>query len=207
MGKVRLLGGKPLMVGGKVALSDACCCGTGACPPAPEQRIVTTIRIIIDGMVTGFESDCGSGCIPTAVSLDTLDTGIITLDYASWFDFGEDVPFCQQQLPFTTANVNYTCPSACCGGSDCDPSTTFYSISPNFGIRAGGAWRLEFNGLESGIIGCGSSGVTIGLGIIILDIPAASIVGTNTFSLGPVTVPNGSCSAVNVSYSGSIICT
>jgi len=30
MAKVRLLGGKPLMVGGKVALSDDCCCG----PPA-----------------------------------------------------------------------------------------------------------------------------------------------------------------------------
>ncbi len=28
MAKVRLLNGKPLMVGGKVALSDDCCCGT-----------------------------------------------------------------------------------------------------------------------------------------------------------------------------------
>ncbi len=29
MAKVRLLQGKPLMVGGKVALSDDCCCGAG----------------------------------------------------------------------------------------------------------------------------------------------------------------------------------
>ncbi len=32
MAKVRLLQGKPLMVGGKVALSDDCCCGGVVCP-------------------------------------------------------------------------------------------------------------------------------------------------------------------------------
>ena len=31
MAKVRLLNGKPLMIGSKVALSDACCCPTGLC--------------------------------------------------------------------------------------------------------------------------------------------------------------------------------
>ncbi len=36
MAKVRLLGGKPLMVGGKVAMSDDCCCSTtGACCAGP----------------------------------------------------------------------------------------------------------------------------------------------------------------------------
>ncbi len=46
MAKVRLLNGKPLMVGGKVALSDACCCGAGACPTLTE---VTFDSVVFDG--------------------------------------------------------------------------------------------------------------------------------------------------------------
>ncbi len=65
MPKPRLLGGKPLMVGGKVALSDDCCCG---------------------GV---FPSDCGS--IPTLISIgwggngDTRDEAIAN---ALEFGFG-----------------------------------------------------------------------------------------------------------------------
>ncbi len=43
MAKVRLLNGKPLMVGGKVALSDDCCCGTpGVCPDPDAPTIDVT---------------------------------------------------------------------------------------------------------------------------------------------------------------------
>jgi hypothetical protein len=41
MAKVRLLQGKPLMVGGKVALSDDCCCGGAVCPPDGVDLTVT----------------------------------------------------------------------------------------------------------------------------------------------------------------------
>src|SRR5437762_1354614 len=47
MPKVRLLNGKPLMVNGKVALSDDCCCGAGPC-----QDIVcaATLDVTISGL-------------------------------------------------------------------------------------------------------------------------------------------------------------
>ncbi len=48
MAKVRLLNGKPLMVGSKVALSDDCCCG-----PTPPTTCCTTatITIVFSGIV------------------------------------------------------------------------------------------------------------------------------------------------------------
>ncbi len=60
MPKPRLLGGKPLMIGGKVALSDDCCCGGGpphGCPcPAPpgpgtEDAATCIYAQLIDGTV------------------------------------------------------------------------------------------------------------------------------------------------------------
>jgi hypothetical protein len=47
MPKVRLLNGKPLLVGGKVAMNDACCCGEGACPDS------------IEFTVSGISVNCG----------------------------------------------------------------------------------------------------------------------------------------------------
>jgi hypothetical protein len=53
MAKVRLLQGKPLMVGGKVSLSDDCCCG-GACPD------VETLNVEFAGVLL----DCACVDIP-----------------------------------------------------------------------------------------------------------------------------------------------
>ncbi len=61
MAKVRLLNGKPLMVGGKVALSDDCCCGTpGIC------QDVATITVAISGVTLCpgcVEIDAGGGAV------------------------------------------------------------------------------------------------------------------------------------------------
>lgn len=45
MAKVRLFGGKPLLVGGKIAISDGCCCTAAqACPdPLPSQECPRTL--------------------------------------------------------------------------------------------------------------------------------------------------------------------
>ncbi len=44
MAKVRLFGGKPLLVNGKVSLSDDCCCGgIVPCPPVEEMTNITIV--------------------------------------------------------------------------------------------------------------------------------------------------------------------
>ncbi len=57
MAKVRLLNGKPLMVGGKVALSDDCCCA-GQCPDCPAGSVTVTFNSL---------SIC-AGCIPVVLN-------------------------------------------------------------------------------------------------------------------------------------------
>ncbi len=52
MAKVRLLNGKPLMVGGKVALSDDCCCESATCHDCPADNITLTLSGIT--LCTGF---------------------------------------------------------------------------------------------------------------------------------------------------------
>ncbi len=51
MAKVRLLNGKPLMVGGKVALSDDCCCGGGGCADCPTSpcHAIGEIHVAVEG--------------------------------------------------------------------------------------------------------------------------------------------------------------
>ena len=98
MPKVRLLGGKPLIVGGKVALSDSCCCGAGTCPD------VDPITVAFSGI-----SLC-SGCLDATpfgfgVSINNLiATGVIngTFTLARYFTGSPEGWF------FTTGNrINY----------------------------------------------------------------------------------------------------
>ncbi len=49
MAKVRLLNGKPLMVGGKVAISDGCCCSTPCPTVCPASVTVKFTGVTIDG--------------------------------------------------------------------------------------------------------------------------------------------------------------
>ncbi len=62
MAKVRLLNGKPLTVGGKVALSDDCCCGgtTGACCDEDDNCTITTAAACSEagGTFYGVGTDC-----------------------------------------------------------------------------------------------------------------------------------------------------
>ncbi len=64
MAKVRLLQGKPLMVGGKVALSDDCCCGgtTGACCVGFDcsQTTQDECENVLGGIFLGVGTECGS---------------------------------------------------------------------------------------------------------------------------------------------------
>jgi hypothetical protein len=64
MPKVRLLNGKPILVNGKVAMADACCCGgtgTGACCIGNECRIVSEADCIAAG---GTFQGSGTTCTP-----------------------------------------------------------------------------------------------------------------------------------------------
>ncbi len=65
MAKVRLLNGKPLMVSGKVALSDACCCGAAFTCSTSESVTVT---------FTGISIGCG------CVSLTTIPSSVNVTD-------------------------------------------------------------------------------------------------------------------------------
>ncbi len=73
MAKVRLLQGKPLMRGGKVALSDDCCCGPpaghGACCIGLSCSIKTNAACIAAGGVyKGDGTPCGAQtCCPTII--------------------------------------------------------------------------------------------------------------------------------------------
>ncbi len=72
MAKVRLLNGKPLMVGGKVALSDDCCCAQGCscCPPA-----TATIDVTFSGVGdVGACKTCVLSGHTALVSVSTLNT-------------------------------------------------------------------------------------------------------------------------------------
>ncbi len=87
MAKVRLLHGKPLMVGGKVAMSDDCCCGGGGgfsctADPQPDPIILT-----ISGVVScpGFEGSDFNG----AFELPLVATG----EWAKFVDFTDPFPF------------------------------------------------------------------------------------------------------------------
>ncbi len=85
MAKVRLLNGKPLMVGGKVALSDDCCCQQGACPvPCAENLYLTFSGVIPDSCgchAQTIEIFTGFDVTPYVVPL--VDTDGAT--YCQWF--------------------------------------------------------------------------------------------------------------------------
>ena len=53
MAKARLLGGKPLLISGKVALTDDCCCGIRFCP---DWASVPCINVTFSGIV-GCDDD------------------------------------------------------------------------------------------------------------------------------------------------------
>ncbi len=74
MAKVRLLHGKPLMVGGKVALSDDCCCGGPTPPPfnCPDNLTAPTITITFAGLDQCFPD-------PSSQPPDALLNGSFTL--------------------------------------------------------------------------------------------------------------------------------
>ncbi len=105
MAKVRLLHGKPLMVGGKVALSDDCCCGgqPGVCPDTETITITFTAiancPVIISGDFNGAfiltqtfagsgiwegagaDYDAGLGTTPTVVTVSCSSEFGISIDY------------------------------------------------------------------------------------------------------------------------------
>lgn len=59
MAKVRLLDGKPLLVSGKVALSDSCCCGGGACCVGTNCSASTREACdAVGGLYMGDDSVC-----------------------------------------------------------------------------------------------------------------------------------------------------
>ncbi len=64
MAKVRLLNGKPLMVGGKVATSDDCCCPS-ACPDCPAVSVTITFSGVIACV----------GCVPVVTNLASYIIG------------------------------------------------------------------------------------------------------------------------------------
>ncbi len=106
MAKVRLLHGKPLMVGGKVALSDDCCCGAqppGVCPDTETITITFSLiencPVIIIGDFNGVfvltqtfpgsgiwegagaDYDAGLGITPTTVTFSCSSEFGISIDY------------------------------------------------------------------------------------------------------------------------------
>ncbi len=79
MAKVRLLQGKPLMVGGKVALSDNCCCQTGACCHAHGICTVATSSACLSagGIFQGVGTVCTPNpCCPNTVSIEVTLSGV-----------------------------------------------------------------------------------------------------------------------------------
>ncbi len=109
MGKVRLLRGKPLMVGGRVALSDGCCCGgsgAGAC--------------CVDGVCSSkTEADCnalggkflpGQSCDPNPCICPNPNKPTITLTYSGVEQcFPDDTVFPPAPFPngiFTLGNTS-----------------------------------------------------------------------------------------------------
>ncbi len=68
MAKVRLLNGKPLLVGGKVALSDDCCCSQPTtCPPDGSPITVRFAGVLIN---CGCFASGGEGIIGTDISVN-----------------------------------------------------------------------------------------------------------------------------------------
>ncbi len=81
MPKPRLLGAKPLMIGGKVALSDDCCCGgnTGACCD-PACNCTVTTKADCDAIGGAWTS--GRTCDPNpCVICPPVDTATVTVTF------------------------------------------------------------------------------------------------------------------------------
>jgi hypothetical protein len=138
MAKVRLLGGKPLMVGGKVALSDDCCCAPGGaccigfdpgsgyggtCEVLSEEECATA-----GGMWGGEGTSCDPDPCPTRACC--FGTGISqTCDTRTFDDcFGSggvpfpDFIFCEPTPCCPTVNLHFACSGTIdlsCDGSGC----------------------------------------------------------------------------------------
>lgn len=150
MGKVRLLNGKPLLVGGKVAISDNCCCSQGSCPDPLVNSITAN--------VAGISFPCG--CIDlgpfgfagnSIVATDNAVNGIQILGFVpgppdTWSTSGV-APFDISSYSdghcghfFFSGTVNQSILVACVSGSTTvliydsgDLFATFYATGASFG--------------------------------------------------------------------------
>ncbi len=120
MAKVRLLQGKPLMRSGKVALSDACCCGAhGACCIGTACSVHTfTDCTSLGGIYSGDGTTCSDVPYLCGGACCNPDTGACVIapesncDNAGW-DYKGDSTSCDPS----------PCKGGCCHGTgdvDCD---------------------------------------------------------------------------------------
>lgn len=88
MAKVRLFHGKPLTVGGKVALSDACCCTTTCNCPKDSLHVSASTRIIINDSRNC--PACGSS--DCSLSVDSIGSGSFDIaNFCSSFGINQQI--------------------------------------------------------------------------------------------------------------------
>ncbi len=141
MAKVRLLHGKPLMVGGKVALSDDCCCG-----PTPPTVCPTSVTF------SGIEFCCVPGGSGTSAML--------------FEDSGADPIEVINDTPFSLLDIDPAapCDTRCSGqtdlgihnwnSSDCTTSPTGDTVTgiALFVVHAAGIWYVLALTAADGVI-------------------------------------------------------
>ncbi len=184
MAKVRLLNGKPLMVGGKVALSDDCCCGTpvGPCGVAPCHAIGE-----IDFTVAG--DHYGSGAFFIDDDFTVIDDHHLTISLSTTMVIhrtSDDV-LCTPQDGIVGLTINATCNDE----TKKWQLGILISIPSNQWNCAGSNWPTD------GFVSEGD----IDLGTLPDDVSVpisgsytiGTLTGTATLTIGAVCPPKGAC--------------